>query len=75
MRPVPHEFYGACSIGRTAEASVMVTRKNVIPEESSSRLALCLIVTGCFQHDKLVMHRQVAKTGKISLDDFSNFVF
>jgi hypothetical protein len=53
----------------------MVTRKNVIPEESSSRLALCLIVTGCFQHDKLVMHRQVAKTGKISLDDFSNFVF
>jgi len=30
--------------------------KNVIPEESCFNPAQCLIVTGCFQHDRLVVH-------------------
>jgi hypothetical protein len=46
-----------------AVSSQLRVEMNVIPEESFFNPAQCLIVTRCFQHDRLVMRpRGIAKT-------------
>jgi hypothetical protein len=44
--------------------------ENVILEESCFKLALCLILTRCFEHDKLVFHQYLRPYFSAALGGF-----